>query len=390
MAEFRMPALGADMESGTLVAWLVKPGDTVKRGDIVAEVETQKGIIEVEIFQSGVIERLLVEEGTSAPVGTPLAIVRVEGEPEPAAPPPTPPPAPPAGAVSPAAPAAPSDRWVAGPAGRVRISPAARKLAETLGVDPAAVQGTGPGGAVQIADIERAAAARAAQPAPPADPRAAMRRAIAAAMARSKREIPHYYLATEIDLTDTLAWLEQANAQRPVTERIVPAALLLKAVALAVRKVPEMNGFWRNDTFEPSPAVHPGVAIALRGGGLVAPAIHDVASLSLSEVMARLRDLVVRARAGRLRSSELSDPTITVTNLGEQGVTSVFGVIYPPQVALVGFGRINQRPWVVDGRVEPRAIVVASLSADHRASVGHRGGVFLSEIGRVLQAPEHL
>ena len=217
-----------------------------------------------------------------------------------------------------------------------------------------------------------------------------MRQTIAAAMARSKREIPHYYLAHTIDLHRALAWLAEDNARRPVTERLLYGVLLIKAVALALREVPELNAVWRGDHVEPSAAVHVGVAISLRGGGLVAPALHDTDRRPLGELMQRLpRPRAARALR-RLRSSELSDPTITVTSLGEQGVESVFGIIYPPQVAIVGFGRIVERPWVVDGVGRRPAVVTATLSADHRVSDGHRGGLFLAAIERCLQTPERL
>jgi pyruvate dehydrogenase E2 component (dihydrolipoamide acetyltransferase) len=166
--------------------------------------------------------------------------------------------------------------------------------------------------------------------------------------------------------------------------------LLLKAVALALREVPELNATWSADRVVPSGAIHLGVAISLRGGGLVAPALHHADARPLDELMHRLRDLVRRARAGTLRSSELSDPTITVTSLGEQGVDTVFGVIYPPQVALVGFGRIAERPWSVDGRIVSRPLVTATLAADHRVTDGHRAGLFLAAVDRHLQAPEGL
>ena len=209
-------------------------------------------------------------------------------------------------------------------------------------------------------------------------------------MARSKREIPHYYLSTTIDLTAAVGWLDEANLARPVTERLVLPALLLKATALAVRRVPEMNGFMVNEVFTPSKAVHVGVAISLRAGGVIAPAIHDVEQLPIEALMKGLKELVSRARTGVLRSSEMSDPTITVTNLGDLGVESVFGVIYPPQVALVGFGRVTERPWAQDGILSVRPCVTTSLSADHRVSDGHRGGRFLAEIDRLLQEPGEL
>jgi pyruvate dehydrogenase E2 component (dihydrolipoamide acetyltransferase) len=217
-----------------------------------------------------------------------------------------------------------------------------------------------------------------------------MRQTIAAAMARSKREIPHYYLSTTIDMGRAMTWLKEENLKRPVADRLLYGVLLIKAVALALRQVPELNGLWKGNAAVQSPDIHVGVAVSLRQGGLVAPAIHHTDKLSLGELMKRFQDVVKRARAGTLRSSELSDPTITVTSLGEQGVETVFGVIYPPQVALVGLGKIVERPWVVEGQVVSRPVVTASLSADHRVTDGHRGGLFLSAVDRLLQEPGRL
>ncbi|MBI2156030.1 MAG: 2-oxo acid dehydrogenase subunit E2, partial [Candidatus Rokubacteria bacterium] len=357
MVEFVMPILGADMTAGTLIGWRKQPGDTVKRGDIIAEVETDKGLIDVEVFVGGVLEKILVQPGATVPTGTVLALIRDEAG-VPVAPPP----------------AAPV------PA-RLRISPAAKRLAEALGVDPALVSGTGPDGAITREDVERAVPAR------PRMDLARMRQTIGAAMARSKREIPHYYLATPIDLHRAMTWLAAENARRPVTERLLYGVLLIKAVALALREVPELNAVWKGGQVVPSEAVHVGVAISLRQGGLVAPALHDADRQSLGDLMQSFRDLVQRVRTGGLRSSELSDPTITVTSLGEQGVETVFGIIYPPQVAIVGFGRVVERPWAVDGQVAIRPLVTATLSADHRASDGHRGSRFLAAVDRLLQDP---
>jgi pyruvate dehydrogenase E2 component (dihydrolipoamide acetyltransferase) len=209
-------------------------------------------------------------------------------------------------------------------------------------------------------------------------------------MARSKRDIPHYYLSTTIDLRTALTWLRTENEKRSMTERLLPAVLLIKAVALALREVPELNGYWIDGGFKPGSGIHIGSAISLRGGGLVAPALHDADKANLTTLMRTLQDVVARARAGSLRSSEFSDPTITVTNLGDQGVESTFGIIYPPQVALVGFGKISERPWVGSSTIEARPLLTATLSADHRASDGHRGGVFLTAIDRLLQIPEKL
>jgi pyruvate dehydrogenase E2 component (dihydrolipoamide acetyltransferase) len=393
-----MPSLGADMEQGTLVEWRVRPGDRIVRGDVIALVETEKGLIEVEVFVSGVVESLVVDPGATVPVGTVLAMIRGDAEP-PAAEPrgaaaAAAPPAPaPASAPPPAPPPPPPSL----PAAQLRVSPLARRLAGELHVDLATVRGTGEGGAITKADVERAAAERPIAPAAgtaaagAADRLASMRKVIATAMARSKREIPHYYLGTQIDMGPAVAWLAAENARRPVSARLLHAVLLLRAVALAAREVPEMNGFWRDGRFQPGDGVHVGVAISLRQGGLVAPAIHDVDRKSLDQLMPELLDLVKRTRAGVLRSSEVSDATITVTNLGDQGVETVFGVIYPPQVALVGFGRLVERPWVsADGGVATRPLITASLSADHRASDGHRGGRFLAAIEQWLQKPEAL
>jgi pyruvate dehydrogenase E2 component (dihydrolipoamide acetyltransferase) len=388
MSEFRMPSLGADMEAGTLIEWRVHPGDAVKRGDIVALVETEKGIIEVEIFESGTVESLVVQPGQKVPVGATLAIIGRDGlgvEPRP-------PPEAPRVIKQPAAPEPPASP--SAEPRRARISPLARKRAEELGIDLSALVGTGEGGSITGEDVERAAGRAApATPAPElkpadADKHAAMRRAIAAAMARSKREIPHYYLATTIDMRRALEWLAAENAKRPVTQRLLYSALLIRAVGLAVREVPEMNGFWVDGAFRPGEGVHVGVAISLRQGGLVNPAIHDADKKTLDELMTDMLDLVNRARTGRLRSSELSDGTITVTILGEQGVQTVFGVIYPPQVALVGFGKVTERPIADKGMIGIRPVIEATLSGDHRVSDGHRGGRFLAAIDRLLQAPE--
>jgi pyruvate dehydrogenase E2 component (dihydrolipoamide acetyltransferase) len=405
MAEFRMPSLGADMDAGTLVEWLVHPGDRVKRGDIIAAVETEKGIIEVEVFTDGIIEQLLVQPGTQVPVGTILAMLGSTGAPTATM-----------GAVAkaPAGVSTPAEAEphvprrdtaeqppVSVPAPRVRASPLARKLAAELGIDLHTVQGTGPHGAIERTDVERAAAQRTAAkaPVPPAAAaelpvaaglQAGIRRAIAAAMARSNREIPHYYLETHIDMQQALRWLEAENQKRSIKERLLPAVVLLKAVARALGDVPALNGYWIDDRPQPQEAVHIGVAIALRQGGLIAPAIHHVDLKSPDELMEALRDLITRVRAGRLRSSEMTDATITVTHLGDLGVETVFGVIYPPQVALVGFGKITERPWAEHGMLGIRPVLTATLAADHRATDGRQGAQFLDALNRYLQEPGKL
>jgi pyruvate dehydrogenase E2 component (dihydrolipoamide acetyltransferase) len=369
MTEFRMPSLGADMEAGKLIEWKIKPGDRVKRGDIVAQVETEKADIDIEIFSTGTVHELLVEPGQKVPVGSVLANILEEGE-------------------SPA----PTRTIPVPTAERLRISPLAKKLAVELGVDVTSIRGTGGGGAITREDVERAAMAKPAEkPAiAPAESQFGMRRAIAAAMARSNREIPHYYLENQIDMHRALEWLQAENLKRSVKERILPVVLLIRAVTRALKDIPELNGYWANDRLEIKNSVNVGFAISLRQGGLITPAIMNADQKNLDQLMTALSDLVVRSREGHLRSSEISEGTITITNLGDLGVETVYGVIYPPQVALVGLGRIQERPWAENGMLGIRPLLTATLAGDHRATDGRRGAEFLQALDRYLQEPEKL
>jgi len=410
MHEFLMPSLGPDMEAGTLVEWLKKPGDPITRGDIVAVVETEKGAIEIEIFVAGVLDQWLVQEGETVPVGVPLALIASEEEAavtsaQPASLPAFPP-SPPVIAKTPLTPPAmpqpePMVRPVAGE--RVKASPAARAYARAHEIDLATLTPKTPGAAILRADAERGVtekppASLAPSPAPPPERKTRpgldfdkMRHAIAAAMARSKREIPHYYLSTQINLRRATQWLAGTNSSRKPEMRLLMNVLLLKAVAQAVKAYPRFNGFYSKDGFTLAEGIHIGPAIAIRGGGLIAPAMHDCGQKSVDEIMIALRDLVTRVRAGSIRSSEMSDPTITVTALGERGVDAVFGVIYPPQVAIVGFGAPHLGPVAhADGGLAAEPVILASLAADHRVTDGHLGARFLSEIAALLQEPEKL
>lgn len=394
-----MPSLGADMEAGTLVDWHKQPGDRIARGDLIADVETDKGIIGVEAFHSGVLERHVAAVGARVPVGTVLAVIQDDQTASPT----TSATSPSAEVISPT-PASPPAAVVMTPnptpgdTERVPMSPSARRLARELGVDPHTVHGTGPGGAITRDDIQKAADATPISPSQaasridltPEERNIRMRQSIAAAMTRSKREIPHYYLSTTIDMHPAMTWLSAENESRPVTARLLYGVLLLKAVARAVRIVPELNAIWDGRQVVLHSQIHVGVAISLRQGGLLAPAIRDVDGKTLDQLMREFRELVTRVRKGGLRASELSDPTITVTSLGENGVESVFGVIYPPQVAIVGFGKVAERPWSVGGEIVSRPVITATLSADHRVSDGHRGAVFLSTVERLLQEPSQL
>ena len=416
-----MPSLGADMTAGTLLEWRVKPGDRVHRRDIIAVVDTDKAAIEIEVFEAGVVEALLVKPGQKIPVGTVMAIIR---SPAAAKVPPEPSPSPPQEREEeprrPESDNASGARPPAAPAARVKASPYARRLAAEHAIDLGTLAPSGDQGSICAADVKRAMAAAqppppkeilpaAAQPSRPAGPlkppaaaapagekapawgdRAAMRRAIAAAMARSNREIPHYYLQTRLDMSSTLAWLESENRKRAIQDRLLPVVPLIKAVALSLQEVPELNAFWIDDRHQPQEAINIGFAISLRQGGLIAPAIYGADLLSVDELMAALRDLITRTRAGRLRSGEMSDATITLTNLGDLGVEAVFGVIYPPQVALVGFGKTMPQPWAENGLLGVRPVLTATLAADHRATDGRRGAQFLDALNRHLQEPAAL
>lgn len=452
-----MPSLGADMEFGTIVEWRVAPGDEVTRGQIVAEVETEKSNIEIEVFTNGRIDELLVPVGVEVAVGTPLATITAAHEPSPvkAEAPVRPPSAlavrEPIAEVVPAlaehgrvtsplvrrlahqlhvdldhvvptgrastitradvehaAATADRDASEAAPAAssrrpassRPRVSPRARKKAADLGVDLATVQPARPGAVIVAADIRAVPALAAGDSSgrrrartttkPTTKQATGLSAAVGRLMERSKREVPHYYVSDDIDVTAALRWLERANAERPVTARVLSAALLARAVVVAAHQVPEMNGHYIDGAFQPAAAVHLGLAVSLRSGGLIAPVIADAHLLGLEPLMAAMLDVVDRARAGTLRSRDVEAATITMTNLGDRGVASVFGVIIPPQVAIVGFGRITERPWASDGMVGVRSIVTASLSADHRVSHGHTGARFLGIVRDALSTPEDL
>lgn len=398
MSAFLMPSLGADMAAGKLVEQLAKPGDTVSRGDVIGAVETQKGVIEIEVFEDGVLTEWLVPLGTEVPVGTPLATIETGAQEKPPAeiPQESPTEAPPPSEPE-SVPAAPEEQPVPepGPAApppelpryepgfRVPATPAARRLARERGIDLGTIH-PAPGAAITRADI----LGRAPTTKPP--PATDMRAAIAAAMSRSKREIPHYYLSHMVDLTAAEDFVTARNEGRPPDKRMLLGAVVARAVASALGKYPEFNGHHTQAGFTPIKPVHLGLAINIRGGGLVAPALFDTDSRGLEDVMDDMRDLVARVRAGRFRARELSDATITLSALGDRGVDALFGVIYPPQVAIVGMGTPRLQPMIHDGQVAARRAARLTLAADHRVSDGHRGALFLRAIDKTLQQPDML
>lgn len=385
MSTFVMPSLGADMQSAVLMEWKVKEGDSVKKGDVIAEVETSKGVIEIEVFEEGIVEKILVPEETEAEVGTPLAMIRssdesttveepagsdIAAETKEAEPPSTP-----IQSIS-DEPVEPDESQ------RVRSSPLARKKAKELGIELSALaEGDKP---VHLAQVESQKVSGTTEK------MGGMRQAIAKAMSRSNAEIPHYYLSTSINMTSALHWLEELNKERSIEDRILPAALLIRAVVLALQEVPQLNGFWMKDELHMSEAINPGIAIALRKEGLITPALLNAEHMDLDSTMRSFSDLITRTRSGKLRSSEITQQTITITNLGDLGVERVYGVIYPPQVALVGFGRIMDTPWADGDTLSVRKVMQATLAGDHRATDGRTGGEFLNKLDQILQRPEEL
>jgi pyruvate dehydrogenase E2 component (dihydrolipoamide acetyltransferase) len=383
MIEFKMPSLGADMEAGTLVEWQVKPGDAVKYGDIIAVVDTQKGLIDIEVFDEGTVAELLIKEHEKVPVGTVMALIAADKEevkikkekiPEKIV-----------------EEKMPVEKIIVTevPHG-IKASPLAKRIVAEKGIDLTAVKGTGEGGAITKEDVEKAIVEKMA---PVAEKKTTatenIRMAVAAAMSKSNREIPHYYLETKIDMSKALAWLAEANKQRTVKQRLLPVVLLIKAVAKALTEVPELNGYWGNG-LQIKNDINIGFVVSLRTGGVMIPAIHDADKKTIDELMAALNDMIPRARTMKLRSSELSESTFTVTNLGEGNAETVYGVIYPPQVAIAGFGSITEQPWAEMGMLDVRPVLTVTIAADHRATDGATGSRFLMAVKKYLSKPESL
>jgi pyruvate dehydrogenase E2 component (dihydrolipoamide acetyltransferase) len=391
MIEFAMPSLGADMEDGTLVEWRKKAGDKVHRGDIIADVETQKGLIEIEIFDEGIIEKLLIEKGTKVPVGTPMAYIKstnilpeiketkqflIKDSETPLI----------------------KKKQPLFSEKKIKVSPLARRIASEHNIDVSVINGTGENGAITKEDIENIIIQRKtinekekmevlSEISKYKDFTNNIRLAVAAAMTKSNLEIPHYYLEKKIDMTKTLAWMNEVNNQIPANKRLLPAAILIKAVARALKDVPELNAIWEKDLHIKN-EINIGFVVSLHKGGIIVPAIHSADLKTVDEIMETLNDIIPRARALKLRSSELSDSTITITSIGEGGADTVYGVIYPPQVAIIGFGNISEQPFAENGMLGIRPIVNVTIAGDHRATDGLTGSRFLISLSKNLQNPE--
>lgn len=407
MTEFLMPSLGADMEAGTLVAWRKKPGDQIKRGDIIAEVDTQKGLIEVEIFESGILDQYLVSEGESVPVGTAMALIRSAEAPsspeekEPLVPEqkegiPEKEPLHPILEIEEDKREEPEDLPTVSQ--RIKASPLARKIAAVNKIDLTSLKGTGEEGAILRRDVEKVLEEKEpakTPPSPTAAPRSSesaaseVRKAVASAMSRANQEIPHYYLEKRIDLSNAMEWLRETNKVRSVKDRLLPVALFLRATALALDLHPTLNAVW-DQGVQVQNEINIGLVLSLRTGGVVVPAIQQADTRSPDQIMQELNELIPRARALKLRSSELSTSTVTVTSLGEAGADKVYGIIYPPQVALIGFGCVVEEVIPIKGMLAIRPVVYATLAGDHRASDGLTGSRFLGSLDQFLQTPENL
>ncbi|WP_215225004.1 dihydrolipoamide acetyltransferase family protein [Echinicola shivajiensis] len=398
MIEFKMPSLGADMEVGTLVEWRKKIGDLLKQGDIIADVDTQKGLIEIEVFDDGILDQMLVKEGEKVPVGTVLALIKpLDGEEK---------------NIEGSGPLPeikePKDKQVILPVEkRLKITPLAKIMAIDNKIDYSQLNGTGPEGEIVKRDIEKAIEEAAVLKASPKEEAIieplredlekknnipslrSIRAAVAAAMSKSKREIPHYYVEKKIDLSIALEWLRKNNEERSVQKRLLPAALYIKALASAIDEVPDINGVWEDELIIKN-EINIGFVISLRGGGIIVPSIKNADLKSIDEIMEWINDIIPRARAFKLRSSDLSEATITLTNLGEGGADRVFGIIYPPQVAIIGLGNVLEEAFAENAMMGIRPVIYATLAGDHRATDGLIGSRFLSALDKNLQNPDKL
>ncbi len=406
--EIIMPQMGFDMKEGTVVRWIKSEGEPVGKGEMVAEIETDKAVVEIESYDSGILRKVYIAEGTTVPVGQVIGIIGSADEEIPeVAPPPhaIAEPAPEAPPTSPGPAAAPAAASV-GTGERTKASPLARKTAEERSIDLAQVPGTGPAGRITRKDVlafsERAAVAAppAIAPAPPAAaapaaataapgevvPLSRMRQAIARSMSRSKQEIPHFYVVVAIDMTDAVRLRRQLNSLLPGDERISINDMIIKACAMAIVKHRMFNASYTDAGIQVHQRVNIGMAIAL-DAGLIAPGILDCDRKSLAEIARESKALAERARAGKLSAQEYTGATFNVTNLGMYRVESFSAIITPPQAAALAVGTVQQEPVVRNGEVVIADVMRVTLSIDHRVADGAQGAIFVGEVRRLLETP---
>ncbi len=407
-----MPQMGYDMREGTVVRWYKQEGETVDRGEVIADIETDKATVEFEAYTGGVLGRIVAQEGVAVPVGELIAIITDPGEALPEAEAPAAAPAPAAEpAPAPEAPAVadvpPADAPPSAD-GRVRASPIARRLARERGIDLSMVTGTGPNGRVTERDVESyqpaapepaPAAAPAPAPAPAAAPAAApadsrielsrMRQTIARVTSDSKSTAPHFYVTAEIDMGKAMALRRDVNDAADPDNRVSVNDLMVKACALALAKHPKFNSFYRGDHLEVHGAMNIGIAIALESG-LILPGVSNCEGKSLLQIATATKDLISRANSGTLRNEEYSSTTFSISNMGMFDVESFTAIIYPPHAAILAVGSVKQQPVVRDGELAVGTMMKATLSTDHRVADGAEAGQFLMEIKRVLENPVSL
>ncbi|MGP4020161.1 dihydrolipoamide acetyltransferase family protein [Saccharopolyspora sp. 5N708] len=412
MTEIQMPRLSDTMEEGVISTWQKKVGDQVSRGDVLAEIETDKALMELEAYDDGVLEKILVEEGATVAIGTPIAILgdgsgaAAQSAPAPAAPAPAPAPAP-AAAPAPAPAAAPAPVATAEPGAKPKASPLAKAVAKEKGVDLATVRGTGPGGRIIRADIEAAAAATpsapATQPAAPAPaaapavvadadveeiPLSNIRKVTAKRLTESKQQAPHFYLTSAIDVTDLMAFRANLNERLQAAggPKVSINDLVVKAVATALRANPSVNVSFGGDKLLQHKRINLGVAVAI-DNGLVVPVIKDADRKSVSEIAVESREKAGRAREGKLKLDEMSGGTFSISNLGMFGIEQFSAVINPPEAAILAVGAARDEVQVRDGEFVARKILRVTLSADHRAVDGAVGAAFLQQLTGFLEDP---
>ena len=395
-----MPQMGYDMLEGTVVRWLKVEGAEVGIGEPIAEIETDKAVVEFESDASGVLTKILVPEGTTVPVGQAIALVGAEGEvvaTEPAAAPPSREEAPPAIiAEVETPPQPPTDGAPPRNRGQVRASPVARKLADELGIDLSAVRGSGPGGRITRDDVLAFDATRPAT-APTAEPPGAgvvtlsrMRQQIARVTVRSKQEKPHFYVSSEIDMTRAMDMRQEINqALEPEGVRVTVNDIIIKACVEALKAHPKFNSFYEDDGIRMNALINVGVAIA-ETEGLVVPAIMDCADKSLRDIAVASKDLAERAKGGALHPQEYTGGTFAISNLGMFDVSSFVAIIHPPQTAVLAVGTVSKKPVVRDDQIAIAQMMIATLSADHRIVDGAEGAQFIVEIKRLLESPAGL
>ncbi len=400
-----MPQMGYDMREGTVVKWRKQEGEPVTRGEVIAEIETDKATVEMEAYSTGVLGRIVAEEGRTVPVGDLIAVITEPGEAVPAAEELTrgqPAPTPPAQAAAAPAPApAPSAAPAPAPAGEIRATPIARRLAREKGIDLVQVTGTGPGGRITEADVLAHEDGAKAAPVPPMTtaPTAApaerieltrMRRAIAAVTVQSKRETPHFYITAEIDMTQAMALRRQINDALQDGTRVSVNDMIVKAATKTLETFPKFNASFQEDHLQIHPDINIGIAIAL-DEGLIVPAIMGCQNKSLAEIARASGDLGQRAQGGTLRTEEYTGSTFSISNLGMFGAIDSFAaIIFPPNAAVLAVGTVKEQPVVREGQITVAQIMKGTISVDHRVADGAEGAQFLMELKRHLENPVSL